>query len=87
MSKLDTANMEMPTQPGWYWAKWKIASPGTHEGEHLAPSDKWEVVEVWSNTLDPQADEPLGVSVSGVRETQWPDQFYWGPKVQDEPSK
>lgn len=72
-----------PTRPGYYWAKWKIASPGTLEGDELTPSNTWEVVQVWQNSVDPNSDEPLGVSVPGVRETQWPDQFFWGLRIPD----
>lgn len=76
--------MKLPTQPGWYWAKWKIASPGTLEGSSLTPSDQWEVVEVWQNRSpfsSDESEEMFGVAVSGVREVQWLDQFYWGPMV------
>ncbi len=73
--------MNIPKKPGWYWAKWKIASPGTYEGDELTPSDSWEIVELCINCDAPLSDEPLSVSVSGVRETQWPDQFYWGPMI------
>ena len=85
-----------PTKPGFYWAKWKIATPETHEGKELTPCNSWNVVEVWANTLDaaigrePQCEadaeiEPFGVSVPGVRETQWPDQFFWGEGPLPEP--
>ena len=30
---------------------------------------------------DPHGSEPLSVSVCGVRETQWPDCFFWGDRV------
>lgn len=70
-----------PTTPGFYWAKWRLATDETHEGDLLTPSTKWEVVEVWDNNGAPGTLEELGVSVPGVRETQWRDQFYWGPEV------
>lgn len=70
-----------PTEPGYYWAKWRIASDGTHEGDELTPSDEWEIVQVNQNSSDPSDREYLSVSVSGVRETQWPDCFVWGPFV------
>lgn len=78
--------MDVPTKAGWYWAKWKIATPSTYEGAELTPSDNWEVVEVWANSVDPNSDEPFGVAITGVRETQWPDQFYWGPQITDCPN-
>lgn len=76
---------ETPTKPGYYWAKWRIPADGTHEGELLCPSDEWGIVEVWANTIYwdryPTADEAFGVSIPGVRETQWADCFVWGEFV------
>lgn len=31
-----------PTKPGWYWAKWKIATEATHDGDELTPSERFE---------------------------------------------
>lgn len=70
-----------PTKPGFYWARWMTAAPGTHEGDELTPAPDWEVVEVWENYIgDPcEADraEKFGVSVTGVRESQWLQNFIW----------
>jgi len=80
---------KQPTKPGYYWAMWRKASPCTHEGDQLTPSDKWEVVEVWENYIgescEADADEKFGVSVPGVRESQWLSNFIWadGPIVMD----
>lgn len=73
----------MPMAPGYYWAKWKIASDGTHNGDELTSAPHhWEIVEVNGNALDwednPEELEALSVSVPGVRETQWRDGFVWG---------
>ena len=38
--------MTLPREPGFYWAKWRIAAEGTRDGDEFMPSDKWEVVEV-----------------------------------------
>lgn len=77
----------MPMKPGYYWAKWKIASDGTHEGDELTPSNTWEIVQVNVNVVDweddPSESEALSVAVTGVRETQWRDCFVWGVKVAD----
>ncbi len=74
--------MAKPTKPGFYWALWLTASKGTHEGDQLTPASDWEIVEVWSNfSGDPcEADraEKFGVSVPGVRESQWLHNFKWG---------
>ena len=76
---------KVPTSPGFYWALWLTAAPGTHEGDQLTPASSWEVVEVWENFRgDPcEADraEKFGVSVPGVREAQWLENFRWGLRV------
>lgn len=70
-----------PTKPGFYWAKWITATPRTHEGDQLTPAEKYEVVEVWENFIgdscEADADKKFGVSVTGVRESQWLDNFLW----------
>lgn len=73
MSELKSKKSDVPTKAGYYWAKWRIPADGTHGGKNLCPSDTWEIVEVWENTIDPapKDDEALAVSVHGVRETQW----------------
>jgi len=48
----------------------------------LTPANDWQVVEVWENFLGQpcEADraEKFGVSVPGVRESQWLENFKWG---------
>ena len=73
--------INIPLKPGYYWAKWRIPAPDTHEGELQTPSNNWEIVQVNDNNGDPQEDEGLSVSVPGVRETQWRDCFVWGDFV------
>lgn len=81
----------VPTQPGFYWALWTSPAPGTHEAAEITfPVAKWEIVEVWINRVDPcEADkgEEFGVSVTGVRESQWLHNFRWdvGPSGKCEP--
>ena len=78
-----------PMKPGFYWALWLTPADGTHEGDDLTPSNDWEVVEVWENYLgDPceaDASEKFGVSVPGVRESQWLKNFKWGKAVESCP--
>jgi hypothetical protein len=83
-----------PTKPGFYWALWLTAAPGTHEGSELTPARKWEVVEVWENHIGTECEadkdhgiEKFGVAVPGVRETQWLENFKWdvGPSGRPEP--
>jgi hypothetical protein len=68
----------IPTQPGHYWAKWRIADDGTREGDELTPSDQWEVVQVVKNGGDPDGPEFLMVSVPGVEQSQLRENFFWG---------
>lgn len=72
-----------PRTPGHYWARWRVASPGTLEGDEQTPSDTWEVVQVNDNNGEPGELEELSVSVPGVQKTQWRNQFQWGPRVPD----
>lgn len=82
---------KVPTKAGFYWARWMTAADGTHEGDELTPSRDWEVVEVWENFVGTpcEADrtEKFGVSVPGVRESQWLHNFQWdvGPSGKCEP--
>ncbi len=79
----------VPTRPGFYWARWQKAAPGTHEGDELTPSQDWEVVEVWVNHIGPECEadkengiEKFGVSVPGVQQSQWLENFRWGERVE-----
>lgn len=69
-----------PTEPGHYWAKWKIKSPGTAE-EHDPPGGEWEVVQVFQNCIDEDSDEYVMVSVAGVERSQSVENFFWGDRV------
>lgn len=73
----------VPTEPGYYWAKWISAAPDTREGNELTPALSWGVVEVWQNYFPPDEGdgEYFGVSVTGVETTQWLENFEWGPRV------
>lgn len=76
----------LPDKPGYHWAQWRIAEEGTHEGEELCPSNKWEIVEVHANRLDTESegdddDEAFRVFIPGVRESQRTDCFVWGGYV------
>lgn len=79
----DTART-LPQQPGYYWAKWRIASDATPESDDCTPCDDWEIVQVnwniteWEFQTDTQNPERLSVSVCGVTEVQWRDGFVWG---------
>lgn len=70
----------LPTKPGFYWGKWRIADDGTHEADlvNMMVHD-WEVVHVFENCLDEGSDERFRVEVPGVRESQALENFFWGP--------
>ena len=89
----------VPTEPGYYWAKLKTPSggnfycegiPAACQGMRIEPegdswqSTDWEIVEVNENGGD-DPEEFLSVQVFGVPITQWPGDFYWGPRVQEGP--
>ncbi|WP_203452787.1 hypothetical protein [Rhizobium sp. rho-13.1] len=78
----------LPQKPGYYWAKWRIASDSTSEDlSDALPSDNWEIVEVidnvadWESQTDEQNPERMYVSVCGVAAAQWRDCFIWGEFV------
>jgi len=73
--------LEIPTKPGFYWAKWKICNPGTADEESFRPCDHWEVVQVFENSLDEKAEDHLMVFVSGVQKAQSLENFFWGQEV------
>lgn len=69
-----------PTRPGFYWAKWRIADQGqpmTAEYESYLPCDNWEVVDVFENNLDRDAEDHLRVHVPGVSDSQSIENFFW----------
>lgn len=81
---------DLPTEPGYYWAKLKTPSGGTIYGTSAGTvrleldgedwcSGEWEIVEVHDN--NGTGDERFSVSVFGIPVTQWPLDFYWGPKI------
>ncbi|ESY42041.1 hypothetical protein X747_14775 [Mesorhizobium sp. LNJC384A00] len=73
---------KIPLKPGYYWAKWRVATEGTQDGAELTPSDNWEIVQVVENDPDweihPAEQKALFVFVCGVGEAQWRDSFVWG---------
>lgn len=75
-----------PSKAGFYWAKWKIIDPATHEASDLKPSNSWEVVDVFENHIKDDDHEKWRVHVSGVREGQPIENFFWGPGPLPEPN-
>ena len=71
--------MALPAKAGFYWAKWVAAERDTRHASALTPSDNWEVVWVFENSADQQAEEFLRVLVTGVERIQPIANFEWGP--------
>ena len=82
----------LPTEPGYYWAKLKTPSGGTlynkalPGGVYLDCEDEdwssfdWEIVQV--NDNNGEGDEKFSVDVFGIPISQWPLDFFWGPKIE-----
>ena len=43
----------------------------------------WEIVAVWDNNAPDDPEIEFGVNVPGIPVTQWPDDFFWGPKIKE----
>lgn len=74
--------MTVPKSEGFYWAKWRIADDGrpkTAEYESYLPSNKWEVMDVFENNHDADAEDHMRVHVPGVSDSQSIENFFWGP--------
>lgn len=59
----------------------RIEPENNADGSPAWVSHDWEIVEVWENGGDPADEEYFGVNVFGIPVTQWPLDFFWGPKV------
>ncbi|WP_193188863.1 hypothetical protein [Nisaea sediminum] len=70
----------IPTAEGWYFAKWRVATDGTRDGDELTPSDSIDCVQVVLNTVDPTSRDRFRAFVVGVERSQSLDGFVWiGP--------
>lgn len=67
-----------PTSPGFYWAK--LVHPTRMPPTEDWASTGWEPVEVSIN--GGEGKEYLGVAVLGVSQTQWTEDFVWGPRIE-----
>lgn len=66
-----------PHQPGWYWAKWRIAEDGS--STFGGPEDEWKIVEVETLGVGYDRDpDTLVVSVIGEPKMQNLENFVWG---------
>lgn len=83
-----------PTREGFYWAKWKFATPGTDTCLHCGkPNSEWETespisltdwepVEVFENCGDARKGDLFRVQVGGVNKSQSIEDFVWGPEIE-----
>lgn len=71
----------IPEHPGGL----RIEPDMNEDGSCGWASTDWDIVEVWDNNAPDDPDEYVGVSVPGLPVTQWPNDFFWGPKVNDTP--
>jgi len=76
------ASAPIPTKPGFYWAKWRIAEDDTADNGECCPGihAEWEVVEVFENTTDCGDPQYLMVFVPGVAQSQSLENFFWSAK-------
>jgi hypothetical protein len=81
----------VPTRPGFYWAKWLKADPGTDacgkcghewsEWEKEIVGERWGPVEVVVNCNNPKHPEYLMAQIGGVARWQSLGNFEWGPVI------
>ena len=76
----------VPDRPGFYWARWCVATGKEAEGILGGrPTRHWEVVEVfWRDECD-SSDEWWWAYVPGIRDPQPVEDFHWGPGPLPEP--
>jgi len=76
--------MAIPSEPGFYWAKRLFVE--RDNGLEVAPSDEWEIVCVYENSLD--SEDRFRVLMIGVAEARLIEHFEWesGPLARCAPS-
>ena len=73
---------KIPTEPGYYWAKWRIADEYTNDEDDRTPSNDWEIVKVVQSVIDIGL---LVVVVPGVTQAQDLENFFWGDQIKPPP--
>lgn len=71
---------KVPTVPGKWWGKWRIANEDTLDTEDYTPSDKWQVMDVFEDNLDNEGPV-LMVWVPQVTTPQAIENFFWGDHI------
>ena len=66
---------EVPTRPGYYWAKWMMKDD--HVPEYIKPFRTWEPVEVFVFH-----DGELRADIMGETFAQSLDCFHWGERIE-----
>ena len=74
MSRDDTATIV----PGFYWAQWQKPWGGAIARSAAPDSYRWEVVEVFVNSLDDESPDHLMALLPGTEAPQPLASFVWG---------
>lgn len=78
---MTTKRWATPTEPGFYWAKWKIADESDNKAEYdtYLPDNTWEVMDVFENHLRKNEPDYLRVRIPGIEDSLSLENFFWGP--------
>jgi hypothetical protein len=68
---------KVPTAPGFYWAKWRIADADVDRMYDYTPSSQWDVVEVYYS----DGHEGLRAYICGIPGSHSLEGFHWSPDV------
>lgn len=71
----------IPTKPGWYWARYKTPTDDTSEEDGLTRGDDWEIVCVMKDIPKRKGEERLSVLVCGTEKEIEVGYFFWGPMI------
>lgn len=66
-----------PTEPGFYWARWQMPWGDQTDPGPAKPPERWEVVEVFVNSLEGEDADRLMVLVAGTEQAQPLSEFIW----------
>lgn len=74
MSQIDVA----PVVPGFYWAQWQKPWGDAMDNEVAQASCRWEVVEVFVNSLHDESPDQLMALLPGIEAPEPLANFSWG---------
>lgn len=73
--------MSIPDRPGFYWARWMMASDELESGEYDYAPGPYEPVELVDG------DGGMFVEMMAIPGRQPADHFHWGPRLEPPPSQ